>query len=273
MNLKTLSFKLAGVSAESGQFSGYAAAFGNLDRSGDIILSGAFEKDLPEFLADGIVLWNHDQKNPIGKPVKAYEDVTGLFVEAKLASTDLAQNVRTLLTEEIVKKMSIGYDVLESDSLTAENLSAYCDVSKLSIRAIERALWWGYALKRVFLYEFSPVSIPANCSADVTGVKAFEGQPLEEQFREALAAVSLCADRFKSLGDLRRAEGRAIGETNTKRIKELERALEHVREELASCLLTVLPGTSDKSAVEMANAAFFRFRENEFRVARVALGS
>lgn len=45
---KSFSFQLESADGESGEFSGYAAVFGNVDSGGDIIERGAFSETIRE---------------------------------------------------------------------------------------------------------------------------------------------------------------------------------------------------------------------------------
>src|SRR5262245_57389664 len=88
----TAPFLLKSAKTESsgpyaGEFSGYCAGINNIDRVGDMILPGAFTDDLPRFLKEGVVCWQHDWEKPIGKPLEANEDSYGLFVKCRVSNT------------------------------------------------------------------------------------------------------------------------------------------------------------------------------------------
>jgi len=75
----TVPFEVKSVKADdsgqyAGEFMGYAAGIHNIDRVGDMILPGAFVEDLPRFLNEGVVCWQHDWMTPIGVPMEARED-------------------------------------------------------------------------------------------------------------------------------------------------------------------------------------------------------
>ncbi len=263
MNYKSMKLKLAGSPTETGSFSGHAAAFGNLDRGGDICLPGCFLKCLPDFIAEGIVVWQHDTRTPIGKPTKANEDAAGLYFEAKLSDVQAARDAKTLMADDVIKKMSIGYDIIKADPLDADNLAEYIDVASTPLRELEKAMMWGYALKELKLYEISPVSIPANPMATISGVKgvSHDGMPLEDQVRQALATMTDCTDRLRSLADLRKAEKRVLSEANRQRLGELKKALDNTQNELASFLEKYSEPGTDVQAT--AKDIFLRMKRNE----------
>lgn len=129
---------------------GYAAVFGNRDAYGDIIVPGAFERSLRE-KPDVKVLWQHNTTDPIGKQESAYEDEFGLAVVGALTNTDLVTGtVVPLLQDEVITGLSIGYEVVVEEYNS------------------ELETWF---LKDIELWEWSPVTFPANELATVTEVK------------------------------------------------------------------------------------------------------
>ena len=87
MEHKLLPFALATLDFEGRTIEGYAATFGNLDRVKDIIHPGAFTKTLNERGNKVRLLWQHDQKEPIGRPLEIREDDRGLFIKAVVSDT------------------------------------------------------------------------------------------------------------------------------------------------------------------------------------------
>ncbi len=135
----------------SGEFTGYASVFGNVDRDGDIIMAGAFrEMDLTN---DGMirVLHSHQPTKPIGK-AKVTSDNQGLRVEGRLnLSVREAQDMHALMLDHTVSSMSIGYDVLPNGA------------------SIKNGIRHLTALK---LWEISPVAFAANPEARIASVKS-----------------------------------------------------------------------------------------------------
>lgn len=134
---------------------GYAAVFGNRDSYGDIILPGAFEETLRE-KPDVKVLWQHDPDHPIGRQETAVEDEFGLAVVGVLTDTELVKGtVVPLLLDEVITGLSIGYNVVEEDYDS--------DLEAWLIKAIK-------------LFEWSPVTFPANELAAVLQVKELDSR-------------------------------------------------------------------------------------------------
>lgn len=134
---------------------GYAAVFGNRDSYGDIIMPGAFAESL-QVKPDVKVLWQHDPDNAIGKQEAAVEDEFGLAVRGVLTNTDLVTGtVVPLLLDEVITGLSIGYNVIEEDY--DSDLEAWL-------------------LKKILLFEWSPVTFPANELASVLQVKELDSR-------------------------------------------------------------------------------------------------
>lgn len=149
-------FPMTGLKLEEPQpdgkrrIEGYAAVFGNRDAYGDIIMQGAFERSLRE-RPDVKVLWQHNTREPIGKQEAAVEDDFGLAVVGALTNTDhVTGTVVPLLLDGVITGLSIGYNVMEEDY--DGDLEAWL-------------------LKDIELFEWSPVTFPANELATISEVK------------------------------------------------------------------------------------------------------
>lgn len=129
-------------------FSGYGSTFDNVDLGDDRVIKGAFEESLKGDLPQ--MFYMHSMYNPIGVWTSAKEDNIGLFLEGKmpLANTD-CKNIAELIKIGAIKSLSIGYRVQEDEF-----------VGKIR------------NLKKLDLIEVSPVSIPMNPKAVITGAKS-----------------------------------------------------------------------------------------------------
>lgn len=137
-------------------FEGYASVFGNRDAHGDIVVKGAFERTLRE-RPDIKVLWQHDPDRPIGKDIGAFEDDYGLRVRGQLTPTDFVNGeALPLLEDGVVNGLSIGYSIVEYEVVDSDHMT-----------------WF---LKDLDLWEYSPVTFPANELATVTVVKQLDGR-------------------------------------------------------------------------------------------------
>jgi uncharacterized protein len=146
------------MSADKRTLEGYASTH-DRDQVGDIVQPGAFSKTLKERgPAEGRkskikFLWQHDPYQPLGPVVRMSEDSKGLHVEAKFSKTTLGNDAITLVEDEALDSLSIGYDVIKDEYDTAK-ATRY--------------------LNELKLYEFSLVTFPANEAATVSGVKAYD---------------------------------------------------------------------------------------------------
>src|SRR5262245_49373293 len=93
------SFKF--TDAGAGGFAGHAAVFNNIDKQGERILKGAFNRHLDAFLRHGFIAWNHDADKPVGTIRSAREDSKGLYVEGIFHSDAHSQRVRTIVKERL----------------------------------------------------------------------------------------------------------------------------------------------------------------------------
>jgi hypothetical protein len=99
--IKSFPFKINQVEA-TGEFTGYASTFGDVDLGHDVIEKGAFKKTLFETKGRIPVLDHHDPTKQIGWNLEAKEDDRGLLVQGLL---DL--NVRAARERHSLMKMAI----------------------------------------------------------------------------------------------------------------------------------------------------------------------
>ncbi|UTW59972.1 HK97 family phage prohead protease [Kordiimonas sp. SCSIO 12603] len=135
--------------SEDGTFEGYGAIFGNVDRDGDIVERGAFDASLKK--RTPALLWQHDQKQPIGRFEIIREDEKGLYVKARIAVKGDGERVHELLKMGALNGLSIGF-VAKRASRSATT----------GVRTIHEA----------DLMEVSLVTFPANEMARIENVKS-----------------------------------------------------------------------------------------------------
>ena len=178
---------------EDGQFTAYAAVFGNKDSYGDVIIPGAFKATLAEWATSGYpipLLFGHNMSDPdynIGHVVSAIEDDHGVLITAQLdlESPKGAQTYR-LIKGRRINQMSFAYDVIEGGPAKSDMLGDY------------------YELRVLNVFEFSVVPLGANQETEILAVKAAV---------DALAADGQKAGRVlaaKHINSLRSAQ-EAIG--------------------------------------------------------------
>ena len=149
---KSASFVLESADESTGEFSGYAAVFGNVDDGGDVIEKGAFAKTIVEdFNRIKILALHNNCWLPVGRPIELREDDRGLFIRGKISNTSLGRDIRTLLKDGVLGELSIGYDAVVFDY-----------DSETGIRH----------LKEIKLWEVSIVTWAMNDQAKIEDVKS-----------------------------------------------------------------------------------------------------
>lgn len=128
---------------------GYANT-SHIDRVGDNVLPSAFEKSLPEFMKNPVLLSQHNWDVVIGKVLEAQiiEDTNdvagGLWIKAMVSGADDVASVREKIREGILTTFSIGYNEIEATYDRSKDI---------------------FIVKEVELLEISVVTIPANPNA------------------------------------------------------------------------------------------------------------
>jgi HK97 family phage prohead protease len=256
---KTVAFKADTGLQDTNTFSGYASAFNVADAMGEIVMPGAFKNTLSDFLDSGIVCWQHDWSTPIGRPVEAREDSTGLYVKAKVSETDAGREAMTLMRDGVIRRMSIGYKIngyrvlSEDEGISLLGKDAY-------FRALRDVPPWSEgltALTDLTLFEFSPVSVPANRSAVITAVKDTTGSgvPLHVSVDALKRQSAELTTRYAQMIDQRVKEGRTLSAANRLYLLETRDALSSVVERLTKLYDDTAPVEKDASLTgEWVNA-------------------
>lgn len=136
---------------DEGVIEAYVSIFGNVDSDGDIIMRGAFLESLAKKLPVGC--WSHEWDEPIAKTLEAYEDNKGLYVKAQFVMTvQRAKEAFELIKAGVIDEFSIGFRILDWE---------YDDAGHRVI-------------KKVRLYEWSPVVAGANPDTELIGVKGLK---------------------------------------------------------------------------------------------------
>jgi len=174
---------------EQGILEGYASVGGFPDSYGDIVEPGAFKKTLKEFKGRIRLCWQHNFREPIGKPfvlkehdasklppelLERFPDATcGLFFKSHISDTTQGRDAKALLRDGVVDEMSIGFDVYPE----GENVD-------------EKGF---HHLTDIILYEISPVTMAAMPAAMITDYKMqLKPEETEDYIRIPVEGVS-CA--------------------------------------------------------------------------------
>lgn len=139
--------------SEDGTFEGYGSVFGNVDSYGEKVLPGAFVESLAQHKREGsnvLMLWQHNPDQPIGVWDDLAEDAKGLWGKGQLIlEVQKAREVHALMKRKAIGGLSIGYRETDTDQDGNVRL-----------------------LKKLHLFEISPVSFPANRRARIESVKS-----------------------------------------------------------------------------------------------------
>ena len=164
MKTKKLELKIDRIGAKdnlaAGQFTGYAAVFGNVDSVGDKIIKGAFAESVKDFGDGGAGIpcyWCHETSDPemnLGSTLEATEDEHGLFVKVQLdLDNPKAAYAYKLLKEQRVRQMSFAYQVTDG-----ENKNDCFEITGCKI------------------FEVSIVPVGANQATSIESVKALQDE-------------------------------------------------------------------------------------------------
>ena len=173
---KEFAVKELSYNGESRTISGYAAIFNNRDKAGDILLKGCFAKSIqdrgPESQANDkiIMLWQHDQHEPIGKISVLTEDEKGLYFEAVIDDVERGNQAIKQLESGTLNQFSIGYSYVWEKCEYDQERNAFI-------------------VKEVVLYEISVVSIGCNGETEYLGLKSESTDPYEEMKNEIESAI------------------------------------------------------------------------------------
>lgn len=106
-------FRIKSCDGNSGVFEGYASVFWNVDHHKEVVAKGAFKNTLEQWNMEGQLpkmLWQHDQKSPIGIWEEMYEDDYGLFVRGRLLlDIQKGKDAYALLQSKVIDGLSIGF--------------------------------------------------------------------------------------------------------------------------------------------------------------------
>ena len=185
---------------EQGVFTGYGSTFGGKpDSYGDVVVQGAFADTIRKNgrFGNGIKLpVHHDYNRPAGRYIELSENNKGIKVVGELAlGTQDGKETYEFMKLGILNSLSIGWELLKTDSegipVPYEDSVEYDD--KKNIRY----------LKKIDLWEISPVLFPANPRADITTVKcAIEEARTVRELEDALKEAGLSNNASKYIAGL-----------------------------------------------------------------------
>lgn len=137
---KYVKFELENAT-DDGEFSGYAAVFGNVDSGNDVIEKGAFAKTIREdFDRIKILALHNECWLPVGKPLELREDEKGLFIRGKISDTSMGRDIRTLMKDGVLNELSIGYDAVLYDYDSATDIRHLREVRLWEVSVVTWAM-------------------------------------------------------------------------------------------------------------------------------------
>lgn len=272
--LETKEFKVApltefkATSEGAGGFSGYPSKFYELDTYGDIILPGAYTETISQFLERGFVGHSHEWEmaEVVGFPVLAREDGIGLYSEAMYHSTQNAQTCRTIAAERMAANkfvgLSIGFYTLAAEDIASDaydsELPKFIPPEKLSLLMPEiRKLSWVRLVKKIELFEYSIVTMPAMQSAGIVGVRGLSGRatdamPFQDHLRLVTDATGDVVRRTAARHDLLTREGRKLSAATIAHLKETHSHMTEACGKLGNLLAEVEQPEDEGKSLDMA---------------------
>lgn len=164
MKTKEFALKVENLD-ENGVFEGYGSIFGNVDKYGDKVMPGAFVESLAKHRREGTkvrMLWQHNPDEPIGVWDDLAEDAKGLWGKGRfILGVQRAREVYELTKAGAIGGLSIGYREVEADQDGMVRL-----------------------LKKLELFEVSPVTFPANARARIESVKSERMEEFARRLRD-----------------------------------------------------------------------------------------
>jgi len=154
---RTFGFNIEGKEKEERKMTGHAAVFGEATEIcgcfREQIEPGAFKKSIKD--DDVRALFNHNPDYVLGRntagTLRMKEDEQGLRVEIDPPDTQIARDLSTSIERGDISQMSFAFQVLEEEWIRGES-------------AKQLDLW---KIKKVRLYDVSPVTFPAYEGTDI----------------------------------------------------------------------------------------------------------
>jgi hypothetical protein len=222
------------VSLKEGQEGSFVARIATLnvrDKDSDITIAGAFPVG-KTVLISAYMHGSWMGRLPVGKAViREVGDEVIAEGQFNLKMVEGRETYEAVKFAPELQEWSYGFYPIKSSDGTGD--STGCRI-----------------LEQVDVKEISPVLVGAGVNTGVLAIKS-EGQSLEAQVEEALAANTIVSTRIKSLADLRRKEGRVLSTANRERMKSLLESLSTVAADLKELLDATEPkdGKANTQAV------------------------
>lgn len=206
---------------------GYAST-NDVDRQGDVVPTGVWEKGLDNYLKNPVILAYHDHNQPVGRMIEHKIDKKGLWIKATIS--EAAGNVYNLVKNGILTAFSIGFRVMDAEYKSDAEV---------------------FLIKDLELHEISVVSVPANQNTLFSLSKAFDTAEEYNLFKMQFAPKG---DSAKGLESSTEAKSDITKEWNMDP-KELEKMLADAAAKAAQAVVekqAAEKAAADKAAAEQA---------------------
>jgi len=169
LETKTFAIKAAAAPDAKGSFEGMVSPYGGEpDAAGDVIMPGSYSKTLADKGPDRILLWSHDQSQPIGK-VSLFSKENGLYCKGRIElGIEKGKEAYELIKNGVVDGLSIGFRTVQSH-FGEDGCPRFLD--------------------EICLYEISVVSLPAARAARISSIKSRQEKTLNSQLVDQYKAV------------------------------------------------------------------------------------
>jgi phage head maturation protease len=240
---RQFNLRMEGADATTAGLKGMALMYGRMDTYSSVFAPGSATSCLPDFVANGAFLGNHDADDlAIGYIKSAVDNGNGIEVEVDYHTTGDAQDARTVAIERLQagKKvgLSIGFtvgDYIQFENgeallLGAQNLGM--DMNLFDMESIRKCTRSCYLFTRLAkMYEVSQVNFPAVPDSEATSVRndlgdSHAGITLADQLANALGALRLVTTRATEVATLRCADNKTLGKTTLESIHALRTELD-----------------------------------------------
>ncbi len=201
---------------QKGIIEAYVSIFNNIDLVGDIIKQGAFAESIKKKLPKGV--WMHNWDIPIAKTLQAREDTKGLFIKAEFnLETQRGKEAYSDVKFGIIDEFSIGFRVLDYEWDENDNR----------------------IIKKVRLYEWSPVLAGANPDTELVNIKEeklekeinfididYKKQRAKVYYKDGKIARLKLSDKYiKHLKSLADQKGTKVDPETDKKILRIRQAI------------------------------------------------
>ena len=218
---------------------GYAST-NDVDRQGDVVPTGVWERGLDNYLKNPIILAYHDHNQPVGRMIEHKIDKKGLWIKATIS--EAAGSVYNLVKNGILTAFSIGFRVMDAEYKSDAEV---------------------FLIKDLELHEISVVSVPANQNTLFSLSKAFDTAEDYQSFKMQFATSSNSAKGLE-----------ASGSANSDIKKEWNMDPKDLEKMLADAAAKAAQAVVEKQAAEKAAADKAAAEQAEFEArVKAAVGS